>query len=80
MIKAIKGVSDESWQEFKALANREHVPMGKLLEEMIERRKEHHANRFWQDLFNTPKALTDEEAEGMLEIVRKLRQERGWRD
>lgn len=78
MIKAIKGVSEQSWQDFKELANREHVPMGKLLEEMVERRKEQQSS-IWNHILSGEKILSDEEAEEMLEVVRKIRSEYGFR-
>ena len=78
-IKTIKDVSEESWQEFKVLAAKKKVKMGHLFEKMVEEYKNKDPN-FWDKILKGPPLLSKEEADSMLETVRKLRKESGFRD
>ena len=35
-VKTIKGVNEETWQEFKSMAARNNVKMGRFFEEIVE--------------------------------------------
>lgn len=77
-IKCIKGVDEETWREFKALAAKNNMKMSSLLKVVI---KEFEKNKhtFWDDVLNGKKLLSDKEAEGLSESANKLRKERGFR-
>lgn len=77
-IKTIKGISAEKWIEFKTLAAKKNVHLGKLFEIMIE----NYADRgdlFWEEVLGREKILSDSEAEELLKKVKKLRKDRGFR-
>lgn len=78
-VKTIKGVNEEIWQEFKSMAARNNVNMGRFFEEIVESYK-NKANKAWDNILNSGKILSDEEAEDMLKTVKKIRSERGFRD
>lgn len=78
-VKTIKGVNEETWQEFKSMAARNNVKMGRFFEEIVEAYK-NKANEAWNNILNSGKILSDEEAEDMLKVVKKIRSERGFRD
>lgn len=78
IVKTIKGVEEEVWSEFKSLAARDGVKMGKLFEKMVaEYRKK--STSFWDDILKGPKTITNEEARAMEETIGKLRKEHGFR-
>ena len=77
--KTIKGVDEEIWMRFKALAARNRLPMGKLLTDMV---KEHEkkSEEFWDKILHAGKILSDKEAEEINKISRKIRKEKGFRN
>ncbi len=78
-MKAIKGVDERTWQEFKLLAVKENVPMGKLFEEMLGFYKRK-SEKSWHNILHHKKILSDEEAKKMHEVVKELRSEYGFRE
>jgi len=77
--KTIKGISNEKWVEFKTLAYKNNLPLGKLLEIMVKEysRKEDPA---WEIILKGEKIITKEEAENLSGVTKKLRKERGFRN
>ncbi|MBM3233083.1 hypothetical protein FJZ18_02865 [Candidatus Pacearchaeota archaeon] len=73
-VKSIKGIDDETWRKFKALAAAKRVTMGVLLTTMIKE-YEKYANDVWDKILHGEKILSDEEAEEMHTVSRKLRKE-----
>jgi len=78
-IKTIRNVDEETWRNFKMLASKLGLSMSILLKMMV---KEFGKNnkKFWRELFNIGKLLSDEEAEDMIKISERLREERGFRE
>ena len=77
-VKTIKDVEPAVWAELKTLAERNNVPMGKMLGKMVRSYKEE-SKKFWNELFSRKPGLTDKEADEMLETLRELRSEKGFR-
>lgn len=77
-IKTIKGVDEETWYKLKKLSVRDRVTMGKLLHKIVEE-YEKRSESFWKDILNHKGTLTNKEAEEMHLLVRKHRQEYGFR-
>ena len=77
-VKTIKGVNDESWLEFRNLASRNNMNSGEFFEELVNNYKKTSKNT-WKELLNAGKILSDKEADEMMEVVKKLRSERGFR-
>ncbi len=77
-IKTIKGISDEKWIKLKILSAKNKMPMGKLVENMIDTYERQNED-FWEYLLNGEKRISDKEAEEMQEMVKKLRKEKGFR-
>ena len=77
-IKTIKGISNEKWIKLKILSAKNKVPMGKLVENMIDSYEKQNED-FWDYILSGEKRISDKEAEEMQEMVRKLRKEKGFR-
>ena len=78
-VKTIKDVDEEAWLEFKSMAARNKMKMGKLFNKMVEEYEEKSKN-FWDGILKGPPILSKEEADAMREISRKIRKEYGFRD
>ena len=78
-VKTIKGVEEDAWLEFKSIAARNNINMGKLLGKMVSEYKEKNDN-FWDKILNSGKILSNKEAEDMQRLVKRLRKEKGFRD
>lgn len=79
MLKTIKSVDEETWIKFKTLAAKKNLTMSKLLASMV-RDYERRADEVWDKILHSGKILSDNEAEDMHKMVRKMRKERGFRD
>jgi len=77
-VKTIKDVDEEAWLEFKSIAARNNVKMGKLFEKMVGSYKEE-SRKVWNNILNPGKILNDKEAEDMEKFVKDLRKEKGFR-
>mgnify|MGYP001618425623 CR=1 FL=1 len=77
-VKTIKDVDEKSWLEFKSMAAKRNIKMGKLFEQMIEEHKDR-GREFWNKILNAGKILSDKEAEDMERFVDELRKEKGFR-
>ncbi len=73
-LKTIKGVREEKWAEFKGMAARNRVTMGKLLEGMIDAYSKY-AEEGWKRILHGEKNLSDKEAEEMRKMVSELRKD-----
>lgn len=75
--KALKGVSDDKWAEFKALAAGHVVTMGELFNESVELIEKHKAKAHWKRIMEyveTHKpALTDADVRRMKEFRQRFR-------
>lgn len=78
-LKTIKGVREEKWAEFKSLAAKKRVPMGRLLESMIESYSKH-SEETWKKILSGKKVLSDREAEEMRKFVSGLRKEEWFKE
>ncbi len=77
--KCIKDVDEDTWKEFRALAVKNNIKMSILLKIMVNE-FEKNSKDFWREILSRKKSLTNEEAEDMENIVKKMRKERGFRD
>lgn len=77
-LKTIKNVDEETWYRFKTLAVKNRINMGKLLEKMI-REYESKSDKFWKEVLECDKILSDKEAKELLQNTDKLRKEHGFR-
>ena len=77
-VKTIKDVSEEDWLEFKSIAASNKMKMGKLFGRMVEEYKEK-SNKFWDEILKGPAMLSKEEADAMIDSVKKIRNEYGFR-
>ena len=78
-VKTIKGVDEEAWSEFKSLAAKDKVKMGRLFEKMVVEYKKK-SNEFWDGILKGPRIISDAEAKIMEETVKKIRKEYGFRN
>ncbi len=77
--KCIKNVDEETWKDFRALAIKNNIKMSILLKIMVNEFEKNN-RKFWNEILNHKKTLTDEEANDIEIIVKKMRKERGFRD
>ena len=77
-VKTIKDVDEESWLEFKSIAARNKMNMGKLFARMVDGYREK-SRDFWDEILKGPAILSKEEADAMLNTVKKIRNEYGFR-
>jgi hypothetical protein len=77
--KCIKNVDKETWKDFKSLAIKNNMKMSILLKIMINE-FEKNSKDFWKEILSRKKSLTDEEADDIENIVKKMRKEGGFRD
>ena len=77
-IKTIKGVDEDTWYRFRSLAVKSRIGMGNLLNEMIKE-YENKSKEFWNDILESEKLLSDKEADELLNRMKKLRKEYGFR-
>lgn len=77
-VKTIKDIDEETWAEFKSLAAKNKLKLG-IFFKMILKEYEKNNRDFWDRILNGEKILSDEEAEDMEKIVKKIRNERDWR-
>ena len=77
-VKTIKGVNEETWQEFKSMAARNNVKMGRFFEEIVEEYKKK-SRSIWDDILKGEPILSKEEADAMMETVKRLRSGYGFR-
>jgi len=77
-LKTIKGINEESWSEFKSIAAKDGIKMGKLFEQMLEEYKKK-SDEAWKFILSGKKILSDSEARDMKKIAEKSRREYGFR-
>ena len=77
--KCIKNVDEETWKDFRTLAVKNNMKMSILLKIMINE-FENNSKGFWKEILSRKKSLTEEEAEGIGNIVKKMRKEKGFRN
>lgn len=78
-VKTIKNVNEDVWLEFKSIAARNKMNMGKLFEDMVGEYKRK-TKEFWDDILKGPPVISEEEAKAMEETTKRIRKEYGFRD
>lgn len=76
--RTIKDVDDETWRKLKMLSAEHDSTMGKIIKKITEDYEERN-RRFWDDILNSEKILSDKEADEIESFVRTLRKEKGFR-
>lgn len=75
--KALKGVSEDKWAEFKSIAARRGTTMGELFNESVDLIEKHKAKTQWKRIMEyveTHKpALTDEDLKRMKEFRKSFK-------
>ena len=77
-VKTIKDIDDDTWARFKSLAAKNHSKLGEFFK-IILNEYEKDSGNFWKEILSRKPTSTDEEAEEMHRIVKKLRKEKGYR-
>ena len=78
--KTIKDVDEETWRKLKVFSAENSSSMGKTLKKITQDYEEKNRGKeFWSRILKGEKILSDNEANDMLEIVKKLRKEHGFR-
>ncbi len=72
----MKGVTEETWREFRSLAAKNKLKTGEFFEKLIYSYNKESA-RFWNDVLSGKKILTDKEAEDILKETKRIRKEKG---
>ncbi len=72
-------MDEETWKILKDLSNRRKLKMGSVLKYAV-REYASKSDKKWLGIIPAKPILTDEEAEDMLKLVKKIRKERGYRD
>jgi hypothetical protein len=78
-IRCIRDVDEETWKEFKELADKNNLKMSLLLKLMVKEMAKKSENS-WKFILNSKKNLSDQEAEAMENTLRKSRKEWGFRE
>lgn len=78
-VKTIRGVDEETWNDFKALAVKSNLKMSLLLKLMVKE-TEKKSESFWDKILKRERNLSEDEAESMLKILEKSRKEKGFRE
>ena len=77
-IKTIKEVDDETWLEFKGIANKNKVKLGVLFKSMVGEYKKN-SEKVWKKILTGEKILSDREAEELEKTVTSIRRDYGFR-
>jgi len=77
--KCIKNVDEETWREFKTLAAKNNLKMAVLLRIMIKEFEKNN-KKFWNEVLDGEKLMSDKEADEMIKITKEFRKERGFRN
>lgn len=77
--KCIKNVDEDTWKDFKTLALKNNMKMSILLKIMVNE-FEKNSKDLWKEILSRKKSLTNEEADDIWNIVKNMRNERGFRD
>ena len=72
--KTIKGINPQVWAKFKMLAVKNRASMGELLTSMVETYEKNNEET-WNKILHSGRILSDEEAEDMHRITKKIRKE-----
>jgi len=75
--KTIKGLDNKTWNTFKSLAAENNLKMSEMFKVIINDWKE--TSLFWDKILDTKKILSDEEANNLLSVSKKIRKESGFR-
>ena len=78
-VKTIKGVTEETWAEFKGLASRNDDTVGSFFEKLIAFYKKE-SKTFWDDILGGDPIITEEEAKDIEKEIISLRKQRSFRD
>jgi len=76
-VKTIKDVDEYIWREFRSLAARDNVKMGRLFEMMVEEYKKRRA-KVWDEILKGKPGLSKKDADAMLKTVASLLKECGF--
>lgn len=71
--KALKGVSDEKWAEFKALAASKDVPMGELFNEAVDVLAKEKPKSQWEKIIGYVETHTSKLTEADIKRMREFR-------
>lgn len=74
-IKTIKGVSDETWAEFKSMAARHEQSMGSFFDILVAFYKQK-SKSFWDEILEHKPILSEKEAEELSRYTKAIRKER----
>jgi len=77
--KCIKDIDEETWREFKSLAAKNNLKMAALLKTMVKEFEKNN-KKFWDEILNNKRLLSDKEAEDIEKIIKEGRKEIGFRD
>lgn len=78
-VKTIKGVNDNTWSRFKAMAAENSKSMGEFFEDVVTSYTKKKEKNFWKDILTVREPLTKYEAEELRKTTKKLRKELGFR-
>jgi len=78
-IRCIRDVDEETWKEFKELADKNKLKMSLLLKLMVKEMTKK-SDSSWNSILNSKKNLSKEEADILETISKKARKERGFRE
>ena len=70
--KALKGVSEDKWSEFKAIAASSDVSMGELFNDAVDALAKEKSKSQWESLLSW-KAKDPKEVEGIEERIKEFR-------
>ncbi|MBS3054714.1 MAG: hypothetical protein J4431_04210 [Candidatus Aenigmarchaeota archaeon] len=77
-MKTLRNVKESTWKDLKALADRNRVPIGILLDVMVKDYSES-PSLFWGKVLRHEKILSDDDAESIKNAVSEMRKEKGFR-
>ena len=76
--RTIRDVDEKTWRKLKIMSAEHNAKMGELVKRMADE-YEKRSKDVWKHILDHEKLITDKEAEEMLNTVKKLRKEQGFR-
>ena len=77
-VRTIKDVDDDAWGNFKSIAAKNNINMGKMFERLVYDYKEN-SKKVWDDILNPGYIISEKEAKYFEETVKKNRKDPGFR-
>ncbi len=79
-VKTIKGVDEEIWADFKAIAEKEDRKMAEVLADLVKYYKERNIKKNWEEILTVKEPLTEYEAKMVEKRIKEFRKDFKFRE